>query len=165
MRPNRRNFQLWATLLAAGVVTACAGSTPPPSVAEAYLAAGRFEDAAREADAAVRREPENPKIRHIAARAHAGAGSTERAIDHLERAMEVAPGDPETALLLGEIEQERENVEAAYVAFRRATRLAPDDIRAWSGLALSAEALGFESEAAEAYANWARLEDEQGLAP
>ncbi len=134
-------------------------------MAEAYLDAGRFVDAAREAEAAVRRNPGDPDLRLLAAEAHHGAGSHERAIDHLEEAIEVAPGDPEIFVLLGEIEQSRENVEDAYVAFRRATQLAPDDIRAWSGLALSAEALGFEDEAAEAYEEWARLEEAGGIEP
>jgi len=153
---------VWAATLA----LACASTPEPPrSVAEAYLDAGRYIDAAREAEASVRVNPSNVEMRQIAAKAHAGAGSYERAIDHLEEALEVAPTDPEISLLLGEIEQQRENVEDAYVAFRRATQLAPDEIRAWSGLALSAEALGFEEEAAQAYAQWARLEEEQGIDP
>jgi len=156
----------WWLPIALGFALACANTqSSPNSVAEAYLEAGRYVDAAREAEAAVRRDPTNPALRQLAARAHAGAGSTERAVDHLEEALEVAPEDPEISILLGEIEQGRENVEDAYVAFRRATQLAPDEIRAWSGLALSSEALGFEDEAASAYAEWARLEDEQGLAP
>lgn len=155
-------------LLLTGIALALACASGPPApqtAAEAYLDAGRFVDAAREADAAVRRDPGNAELRQLAARAHAGAGSSERAIDHLEEALEVAPSDPETSILLGEIEQGRENIEDAYVAFRRATQLAPDDIRAWSGLALSAEALGFEEEAAQAYAEWARLEEAGGLVP
>lgn len=152
--------------LALGLTVACA--SPPAersSVAEAYLEAGRYVDAAREADAAVRRQPDDVGLRLLAAEAHYGASSHERAIDHLEEAIEVAPGDPEIFVLLGEIEQSRENVEDAYVAFRRATQLDPDDIRGWSGLALSAEALGFEAEAADAYEEWAALEEEHGIEP
>jgi tetratricopeptide (TPR) repeat protein len=145
---------------------ACAGPpSEPQSVAEAYLEAGRYVDAAREAEAAVRRDPDDIELRMLAAEAHKGAGSHERAIDHLEEALEVAPSEPEISILLGQIEQDRENLEDAYVSFRRATQLAPGELRAWSGLALSAEALGFEEEAAQAYAEWARLEEEQGVAP
>lgn len=161
-RPLQNRSGTILLLLAFGCVT-----TPetPQSVAEAYLEAGRYVDAAREAEAAVRRTPDDPELRMLAARAHDGAGSYERAIDHLEEALELSPSDPEISIQLGEIEQGRENVEGAYVAFRRATQLAPDDVRAWSGLALSAEALGFEDEATQAYAEWARLEEEQGLDP
>ena len=80
-------------------------------------------------------------------------------------AHQLSPDDPEVSILLGELEQRRENMPDAYVAFRRATQLAPEDIRGWSGLALSAEALGFEAEAVDAYARWAELERDQGLRP
>jgi hypothetical protein len=36
--------------------------------------------------------------------------------------------------------------------------LAPDDVRAISGLALFAEALGFDDEAAQAYERWEDLD-------
>lgn len=153
--------------LALPLLDGCAGPGPgaPQNPIEAHLEAGRYLDAAREAESAVRRDPENASLRLLAGRAHAGAGNFNRAIDQLELAHQLAPDDAEISILLGEIEQQRENVADAYVAFRRATRLAPGDIRAWSGLALSAEALGFEGEAVEAYARWAELEREQGLVP
>jgi Flp pilus assembly protein TadD len=44
------------------------------------------------------------------------------------------------------------------VAYRRASELAPDDVRAVSGLALAADSLGFEDEARAAYARWSELE-------
>ena len=135
------------------------------SVAEVYLEAGRHQDAAREAEIEIRREPENPRLRIVGARAHAGLGNTERAIDHLEVALGLSPRDPQISVLLGELEQSRENLPDAYVAFRRASKLDPDEIRAWSGLALAADALGFEEEAADAYERWAELEQEQGFLP
>lgn len=140
-------------------------ATDAPSVAEVYLDAERYEDAAREAEQEVRRAPDDPALRLVAARAHAGMGNTERAIEHLEVALDLVPRDAEVSILLGELEQGRENLPDAYVAFRRATLLAPDEIRAWSGLALSAEALGFTEEAARAYERWAELEQEQGFVP
>ncbi|MGH0031274.1 MAG: tetratricopeptide repeat protein [Myxococcota bacterium] len=158
-------------LLALALAALCAGCQTPAdgsddeTVAQVYLEAGRYQDAAREAELAIRREPENVDYRITGARAHAGLGHTQRAIDHLEVALGIAPGDPEISILLGEYEQGRENLPDAYVAFRRASKLAPDDIRAWSGLALSAEALGFEEEAADAYERWAVLEQEQGFIP
>jgi Flp pilus assembly protein TadD len=47
------------------------------------------------------------------------------------------------------------------VAFRRAAELAPDDLRAVSGLARAADNLGFEEEAEAAYARWTQLENAQ----
>jgi tetratricopeptide (TPR) repeat protein len=141
------------------------GPDTPQTATEIYLDAGRYRDAAREAEQDIRVKPDDVALRKLAARAHAGAGNPERAIEHLEIAFDLAPADAETSVLLGEIEQKRGNLPDAYVAFRRAAQLDPDDIRAWSGLALSAEALGFEEEAADAYARWARLEQELGLSP
>ena len=158
---------LGAALGLAGLCGGCqtGADGAPPGVAQVYLDAGRFQDAAREAELEIRRQPDDPQLRILAARAHAGLGNTERAIEQLEVALDLAPRDPEVSILLGELEQGRENLPDAYVAFRRAADLAPDDIRAWSGLALSAEALGFEEEAAQAYERWAELEQAQGLAP
>jgi tetratricopeptide (TPR) repeat protein len=167
---NRRSLRAIATILAtAGMLpwlAACAGPGPAaPNKIEVHLEAGRYLDAAREAESAVRRNPEDPTLRVLAGRAHAGAGNVNRAIDQLEMAHQLSPRDAEISILLGELEQQRENIPDAYVAFRRATRLAPDDIRGWSGLALAAESLGFESEAVDAYERWAELEREQGLVP
>jgi cytochrome c-type biogenesis protein CcmH/NrfG len=160
------SFRRLPALLALAAGLACAGPPPEPAnPVEAHLEAGRFLEAAREAETAVRRDPEDPALRVLAGRAHAGAGNLDRAIAQLEMAHQLSPRDPEISILLGELEQRRENVDDAYVAFRRATRLAPNDIRGWSGLALTAEALGFEAEAVDAYARWAELEREQGLQP
>jgi len=152
-------------LALSGIACQTPGAGATQSVAQVYLEAGRFQDAAREAELQIRRDPQDPQLRLIAARAHQGLGNTERAIEHVEVALDLAPGDPEVSILLGELEQGRENLADAYVAFRRASKLAPDEIRAWSGLALSAEALGFEEEAARAYERWAQLEQEQGFVP
>ena len=155
-------------LLALALALGCASPTrqEQPEIAAVYLEAGRYEDAAREAEIALRRRPDDVALRKLAARAHQGLGDVDRAIAHLEMAFDQAPADPEISVALGELEQQRENLPDAYVAFRRATELAPGDIRAWSGLALAAEALGFENEAVDAYARWAELErQEQGLEP
>ena len=126
--------------------------------AEAYLDAGRLGEAAREIELAVRAHPDDPELRQTAARINAQAGYLDRAVGHLEEALEKAPRDPETSILLGEIEQRREKPGEAYVAFRRASKLAPEDPRAIGGLALTAEALGFDKEASDAYATWAEID-------
>jgi Flp pilus assembly protein TadD len=161
------SLTIFASALTLSLLGACAspGPSEPQHEIELQLAEGRYLEAAREAESAVRRDPDDPTLRILAGRAHAGAGNLNRAIDQLEMAHQMSPNDPEISILLGGLEQQRENVPDAYVAFRRATRLAPNDIRGWSGLALSAEALGFEAEAVDAYARWAELEREQGLTP
>ncbi len=151
----------------AAVLAACTTTPPRTShdVASAYLEAGRYDDAVRESERLVRVQPRDLELRLLAAQANEGAGDLERALSHLEMAQEIAPSDAEAAVRIGLLEQRRARPDDAYVAFRRATMLAPDDLRAWRGLALTAEALGFEAEAERAYARWAELERTQGEMP
>jgi tetratricopeptide (TPR) repeat protein len=162
-----RCSRLALALAIAAALGACSSPKPPagPEVlAEKYLEAKRYPEALRESEKLVRLQPRNAEYRLLAARANEGAGDTQRALMHLEMAQEIAPSDAEATILLGELEQRLQNPDDAYVAFRRATMLAPDDQRAWRGLALTAEALGFEAEAERAYARWAELEKTQGEA-
>jgi Flp pilus assembly protein TadD len=152
---------------AVAAALACASAQPRTShdVASAYLEAGRYDDAVRESERLVRIQPRDLELRLLAAQANEGAGDLERALLHLEMAEEIAPSDGEAAVRIGLLEQRRARADDAYVAFRRATMLASDDLRAWRGLALTAEALGFEAEAERAYARWAELERTQGEEP
>lgn len=161
MSAHRSTLRSLTILLAAALLTACMGPPPrdPAAIAKAYLEADRFDEASREMEIAVRRQPEDVELRMEAARIHAAAAHVDRAIDHLEAAQGMAPRNPEVAILIGELEQRRGNPTDAYVAFRRAVALVPDDVRAVSGLALSAEALGFDDEAAEAYRHWEELDE------
>ena len=86
------------------------------------------------------------------------AGHVDKAVGHLEDSIEIAPDDAEAWILLGELENGRGNLDDAYVAYRRAEKLAPNDVRAVSGLALTADSLGFTEEAQRAYAHWSELE-------
>ena len=102
--------------------------------------------------------PRDLTLRRQAARLHNRAGSTERAIGHLEVAIRLAPHDGTIWLELADRERDRENVADAYVAYRRASSLEPNDLRAIGGLARSAEDLGFDEEAQAAYERLAQLE-------
>jgi len=160
---DTRCFRL--ALVALALCCACATSSKPKGpeqVAVAYLDAQRYPDAVRETEKLVRIEPRNADYRLLAARANEGVGDTERALRHLEMAEEIEPENAEPVILIGELEQRRDRPDEAYVAFRRATTLAPDELRAWRGLALTAEALGFDAEAERAYARWAQIEKAQG---
>jgi tetratricopeptide (TPR) repeat protein len=155
-------------LVAAGGCAKPVAHTDPGAVAAAYAAAGRYDEAAREIEVAVRANPQDVALRRQAADIQARAGNPDRAVAHLETAIELAPRQSSTWIQLAELEKARENFPDAYVAFRRATELDPDDIRAVSGLALTAEVLNFDEEAKEAYARWAELErarDESAVKP
>lgn len=158
-----RRIEFMAIALA--LVTACAGAPQraPGALAYTYAAQERWPEAAREIELAVRAHPDDPLLRRQAARIHSKAGNVEKGIGHLEVAIRISPGDPEVWIRLGELEKTRSNVADAYVAYRRASELAPEDIRAVSGLALTADSLGFEAEAEQAYARWAELEETQGV--
>jgi Flp pilus assembly protein TadD len=139
---------------------ACAGpstSPAPGDIAAAYQSVGRLQEASREIELAVRVRPRDISLRRQAARIYIDADRADRAVKHLEAAIQLAPRDGALWIDLAEIERDRENIANAYVAFRRASALAPTDVRAISGLALSAESLGFSEEASVAYAKWAEL--------
>lgn len=148
-------------LALACAVAGCASDAPktdPAEIALAYAGAGRHAEAAREIELALRARPEDVALRRQAARIQTDAGNLALAVDHLEVAIRLAPGDPESWIALGEVENRRQNPPDAYVAFRRAAELAPQDLRAVSGLAVAADSLGFDEEAERAYAAWAALE-------
>jgi Flp pilus assembly protein TadD len=159
MKLHTRSLPLALCLLALGL-PACFGPAKrdPSEIARTYLEAERFGEAVREIELAVRKQPKDVDLRLEAAEIHALAGQLQQAIDHLESAQNLSPGSAEAVIRLGELEQRRGNATDAYVAFRQAVNLAPDDVRAISGLALSAEALGFDDEAAQAYERWEDLD-------
>ena len=153
--------QLPVLLLACLGLQACLGPAErdPAAIARTYVEARRFAEAAREIEIAVRQQPDDTELRMTAAEIHAAAEQLQQAIEHLEAVHSRQPSHLAATILLGELEQRRGNPADAYVAFRRAARQDPENVRAVSGLALSAEALGFEAEANEAYERWEALED------
>ncbi len=158
----RRLAGLTLTLpLAWALGCASLGGRDPAAIAAAYAEAGRYQEAAREIEVAVRAHPDDVGLRRRAASILARSGNVDRAIGHLEIAIEGAPSDARSWIQRGEFESSRENVADAYVAYRRAAELAPEEIRAVAGLALAADNLGFEDEARSAYARWAELERKQ----
>ncbi len=148
------------SIISLSFLFACAGpsTSPAPSeLAAAYQSAGRLQEASREIELAIRARPRNTSLRRQAARIYVEADRADRAVEHLEAAIQLAPRDGVLWIDLAEIERDRENIADAYVAYRRASALAPTDVRAISGLALSAENLGFYEEARDAYEKWAEL--------
>ena len=183
---------LLAPLLAAAArATGCISSKPPdPGAAAAALAKqGRYDEAAREINLAVRSHRRSVALRRQAADIHAAAGNINTAVGHLDEAREIIDANRKALedrergtgrsypkeherltrreygvwMTIAELETERGNTSDAYVAYRNAVRLAPDDIGAVSGLALAAERIGFDEEAEAAYARWSELERLQGV--
>ncbi len=148
------------SIISLSFLFACAGpsTSPAPSkIAAAYQSAGHLQEASREIELAIRVRPRDISLRRQAARIYVEADRAGRAVEHLEAAIQLAPRDGVLWIDLAKIERDRENIADAYIAYRRASALAPTDVRAISGLALSAEILGFSEEARAAYAKWAEL--------
>jgi tetratricopeptide (TPR) repeat protein len=159
-----RGRRIGSALLTLALVLGCAtpANRGPGAVAAAYAAQGRWQEATREIEIAVRQHPRDAELRRQAASIHRQAGNADGAIRHLEAGIQLAPSDAEIWIELGDLEKGRENIADAYLAYRRAAELAPEDLRAVSGLALTADSLGFEDEADDAYARWAELERDRG---
>ena len=137
----------------------CANLSPPDpaSLALEHAAAGRANEAAQVIEEAVAANPRDAELRRVAARLQAAVGGNSVAIAHLEEAVILEPNGAAVWADLAELERKRENFADAYVAYRRAAELDPEDLRAVSGLALTADQLGFDEEARSAYARWTEL--------
>jgi superkiller protein 3 len=150
--------------LAVCTLAACASppASDPGAVAAEYARQGRWDEAGRAIQLAVRQHPRDASLRRQAADILRHGGRPAEAVRHLELAIQIEPEEAEAWIALGDLEKARENIQDAYVAYRRAAELAPRDLRAVSGLALTADSLGFEEEAEDAYRRWAELEREYG---
>ena len=139
----------------------CATSDPTRDLrnrARIHASKGAHAEATIAIEQAVKLSPENPSLRREAARIAAQSGDVERALAHLEAGLRSEDNDPSLWADVAELERDRQNYADAYVAYRRAAELDPNDLRAISGLALIADHLGFEDEARDAYARWNELE-------
>ena len=162
MGSKRRIPLAAAQVIAASTMAAlaCAGfpERDPSRTARQQLTAGQPALAVRSIEEAVRERPRDVALRLEASEIQLEVGNQDRALQHLEVAQTLHPWDPQIPIRLGEIEQSQGNTSAAYVAFRRAVGLAPNDLGAVSGLALAADSLGLDEEAVAAYERWAELE-------
>jgi len=73
---------------------ACAGSPSSPApgdIAATYQSAGRLQEAAREIELAVRVRPRDIALRRQAAQIYTEADRADRAIEHLEAAIQLTP--------------------------------------------------------------------------
>ena len=164
-RSKRSSQRILALALgvAAAVYLGSACATPNPTRdlrdrARTNAASGNYTEAAAAIEQAVELSPNDPSLRREAAQFATRAGNNDRALAHLEAALRSKDDDPSLWTDVAELERDRQNYADAYVAFRRAAELDPEDVRAVSGLALIADHLGFEEEARDAYTRWNELE-------
>jgi tetratricopeptide (TPR) repeat protein len=102
-----------------------------------YNGTGRYQEAIRELEEAMRIEPTNDAIYLELADAYLGAGQVGRAEATYEQAIAVRPHYAESYLWLGAFYIGQGRVEAAIAAYEQAASLAPDSYPALSGLGVA----------------------------
>jgi predicted Zn-dependent protease len=160
--------RIFSATIVLSFALACATppSTPlPGDIAATYTKVGRLDEASREIEIAIRTHPKDVSLRRQAVQIYAQNDHTDQAIGHLESAIQLTPRDESLWVELADLELARENVADAYVAYRAAAKLEPTNLRAVSGLATTAEDLGFTEESRAARSRWAELERILGPVP
>ncbi len=144
-----------ALVLAVGL--ACAGKPAFESssqralrLSEQYAAEGRYTEALREVEIALRRNPAQPALLLESAALYESLGAPTRAAQALEEAVRLEPHDPAMWVALGDLEMRRERIDSATAAYRRARALDPLDPGTLRRFAVAAERAGVFDEAAEA---------------
>jgi Flp pilus assembly protein TadD len=79
-------------------------------------------------------EPGRPRPHHVLGILHRRVGDLVAAEDAFRQALALDPGRLDSTIDLGEVLLEQGRRQEAAEAFRRALRLAPDDLRARDGL-------------------------------
>ncbi|MCJ7628448.1 MAG: tetratricopeptide repeat protein [Longimicrobiales bacterium] len=116
----------------------------------AYLSReGLHEDAMRELTAASELAPHDPAIAYEVGVALALQGEMEQALDALMGSVEMDQGEGWSQVVLGLVEAELDQMEAAARDLSEGARLRPHDVEAQFLAALAAEATGFEDLAYE----------------
>ena len=98
--------------LVAGCTSVPEHGPNPGALAAAYAESGRWDEAAREIDIAVRSHPRDAALRRQAADIHTSAGNVPRAVAHLEVSIEPSPGSADAWIQLAELETSRKNTSA-----------------------------------------------------
>ncbi|HXV36541.1 MAG TPA: tetratricopeptide repeat protein [Myxococcota bacterium] len=85
-------------------------------VALDHQSRGRLDEALAAFERALAKDPDSAYLHQKLAAALIRAGRTQQSLEHAERALELAPGDPRTRIFLGQLHRMRRDVEAAEAA-------------------------------------------------
>ena len=134
-------------------------SEPHPVVEQVSLAvrAGDLESAINQAEAALARGVEHPLLLNLRAYRLEGQGRLTEALAALERARELAPGDPSVLNALGLCLARLDRMAPALQAFDAAVAIQPGFVQAHANKGRAYEALGLLDKAAESFGEAARL--------
>ncbi|MEO7271633.1 MAG: tetratricopeptide repeat protein, partial [Vicinamibacterales bacterium] len=94
--------------------------------AEALLVTGQFEDARSRAEKTLAQDAKNVRAHTIRGLATAGLKDTDRAVDEIQKALELDPSRASTYANLGALQLARGRSEEAEAALKQAAMLAPD---------------------------------------
>jgi predicted Zn-dependent protease len=118
-------------------------------LAREYLAASRFEEAAKELRICTQAEPEEHSGQYLLGWACLQIGADEEAEKALEKAVALSPSDPECWLKLAKLYGRQDREEEAEKTYARVLELKPSAHEAWHGLARLARMRGDDQRAEE----------------
>ena len=99
---------------------------PPYNLAVSLGRQGRYEDSIEWYDEALRRDPELAEAHAQKGYCLAATGRAQEAAEAYRLYLEKTPDDDRTWILLAQLEEENEKIDAAYAAYERAVAVSPD---------------------------------------
>ena len=149
---------LLTAVIAAGLLSACAGWTPPPASGEsADEVESRVREPARQDSAGVQVFPlQNPAVKELLAEADAAesTGDYGQAAVLLERALRIQPRDPELLQSMAEVQLQMKDYEQALSfavqSYDSGPRVGEICSRNWRTIGVARERLGDQAGSAEA---------------
>ncbi|MEO1007795.1 MAG: tetratricopeptide repeat protein [Planctomycetota bacterium] len=105
------------------------------ALGQAYLAAGRDDQAYQQFAQTLRDGPPDAQLQFAAGTLASKLGQPRVAIGHLRTAHDADPSNPDYALFLGQAELKEGRLDQARAALVRSTHARPEDARAWGMLA------------------------------
>ncbi len=133
------------------VQASCIGAEDGLSFVQQALARGQAEAALTRLDALTSSHPECAPVALMQAQVHAGLGQAREAEQLFQRAVGLAPNEPEAHFQFGVFYDSRQQHAKAAERFRKVLSLAPSDPQAYDYLALNLEAQGQFDRAEAAY--------------
>lgn len=119
--------------------------------AQQAISSGHTDEAIRDLQTAVARDPNNAEALHMLAMAYMGKGDYAHAQTQLERFVQIEPDNITAKYVLGLTYAEQHQYENARRVYSELTQKRPDDVGAWTMLGASLDGLNREEEAINAY--------------